>query len=418
MEEGTSLDGAREVSGGEAPVTMSVARSLRVVRRLEPRIRAWAHLDERDGLERAARADRRPAGPLTGLVVGVKDLVDTADMPTSYGSAIYADHRPSADAAIVGLLRDAGGFILGKTVTTEFALMTAGPTRNPWRSTHTPGGSSSGSAAAVACGMVDVAVGTQTYGSLIRPASFCGVWAFKPSRGRVPAGGVKPLAPSFDQVGWYAASPALLVRVNRLVTGAPPVRSAASPPRLGFLDLSAWPGLEPEVPAGLARLREVVSLRGATVVDLDLADLLLRTGEAHHTAASAEIAESLRPELEHHRELLSAPLRDFLAEGARVGRADRDAAHAALRDLGAKLAAELAAVDALLLPSAVGEAPAGLASTGDPVFCSPWTAVGFPAMNLPGAVGATRLPIGWQLVAGPEQDDALLRCALWLARRP
>ncbi|URN02986.1 amidase [Actinomadura madurae] len=405
----------RDTSDPGGRVTRPVTRSLAVVRRLEPRVRAWAHLDGRACLERAGHADREAPGPLTGLVAGVKDLVDTAGMPTSYGSVVYADHRPRADAAVVRLLKDAGGFVLGKTVTTEFALMTPGPTTNPWRETHTPGGSSSGSAAAVACGMADVAVGTQTYGSLIRPASFCGVWAFKPSRGRVPVTGVRPMAPSFDQIGWFARSPALIETVHRAVAGAPPVRPLSAPPRLGFLDVSAWPGLEPEVPASLAALREAAARRGATVVELDLADLLRRAGEAHHTAASSEIAESLRPEVERHGDRLSAPLRGFVAEGARVTPADRAAAHAVLRGLGARLAAALETVDALLLPSAVGEAPRGLASTGDPVFCSPWTAVGFPALNVPGATGATGLPIGAQLVAGPERDDGLLGCAYWLA---
>lgn len=385
-------------------VAEGVSRALSAVRRHEPRVRAWAYLDEE-----GCRTREALPGPLSGLTIGVKDLIDTAGMPTSYGSPIYKDHRPRADAAVVRLLRDAGGFVLGKTVTTEFAVMTPGPTTNPWRETHTPGGSSSGSAAAVACGMADLAVGTQTYGSLIRPASFCGVWAFKPTRGLVPIDGLKPLAPSFDQVGWFARTPTLLETVHGCLTGALPVRSLPSP-RLGVLDLTGRDDLDPAVPRALKRLCD-----RADGVVLELGALLAEITAVHHTAASHEIARNLRPETKRHADLISAPLRGFLAEGAAVSVERHAEALARLDVLRTALEEALSAVDVLVTPSAPGEAPYGLGFTGDPVFCSPWTAVGFPALNLPGATGATGLPVGLQLVAAPGRDTALLAAARRLA---
>lgn len=406
-------------SAPQADVIAAVERSLSVVRELEPRVRAWAYLDERDCAERAVAHHTK--GPLTGLTFGVKDLIDTAGMPTAYGSPIYAGHFPPADAEIVRRIVERGGFVLGKTVTTEFAVMTPGPTTNPWRATHTPGGSSSGSAAAVACGMVDAALGTQTYGSLIRPASFCGVWALKPSRGSVPVAGVKPLAPTFDQIGWYAGSLQSVQLLYQCLTERKPSFAEGTQalfgkaPTIGVLDLSRYAGLEPAVPALMSRFARDAAASGASTVRMNLHDLLSDITSAHHLAASRESADSLKPELDSHEDAVSKPLRMFLAAGRSVSREEYRDALSKLQTLQAAIDKALAAVDILVTPSALGEAPSGLNSTGDPLFCSPWTAIGAPTLNLPGAVGGTGLPVGLQLVARPEQDEQLLAAAQWVS---
>jgi amidase len=362
----------------------------------EPEVQAWEALDPEGALEQARRVD--PRSPLRGLPVGIKDIIDTADFPTAYGSPIYRGHRPGADAACVALLRRAGAVILGKTVSTEFAVYTPGKTRNPHDLSRTPGGSSSGSAAAVADFMVPAALGTQTAASVIRPASFCGVIGWKPSYGAVSMTGVRPIAPSLDTLGLFVRE---LEDVPLLMSalGAPLIPPEGKP-RLAFCRTPQWPLCQmPQLIEDAAR-----SL-GATEIDLPLDGLF----DAQIAIMGAEAAQSMRED----RALVSPRLRELLEAGARVTpeelRAARERADAGRREI----EAVFSRFDALLTPAAVGEAP-GLDTTGDPAFSRIWTLLGNPAVSLP--LARVGLPIGLQLIGPRGQDERLLAAATFVAR--
>jgi len=367
-------------------------------------------LDAEGALAQARRIDGlRERPPLCGLPVGVKDLIDTADLPTGYGSKAHRGHQPARDAECVRRLRDAGAVILGKTVTTEFAVYSPGKTRNPHDPSRTPGGSSSGSAAAVADGMLPAALGTQTAGSVIRPASFCGVIGFKPTHGLLPLEGIHPLAPSLDTLGVFVREmedvPLLLEVLGGSALRAPPLRQ----PRLGLCRTEAWPRAAPET----RRLVEDAATRlGAREVELGpVFDGLV---DAQIAIMGSEAAESLKQEPEAQ---MSEKLREFLRAGRAVT-ADRLRAareHAARCRLA--LEAVFEKVDALLTPAAIGEAPEGLEATGDPIFCRIWTLLGTPCVSLPVLRGPARLPIGLQVVGKSGADPLLVSTAAWIAAR-
>ncbi len=357
----------------------AVARALRVVDERESTVRAWAFLDPERARAEAITVDARPPGALDGLVLGVKDVFDTGDQPTEYGSSIFAGHRPRADAGAVALLRAAGAVCLGKTVTAELACFHPGPTTNPHRATHTPGGSSMGSAAAVATGSADIALGTQTAGSVIRPASFCGVYGFKPTFGTVTTAGVKAVAPSLDTVGWFARSPEPLDRVRVVLTGRPP-----------------------------ADLTRTWRFGGWDDADLGLGDQLRvdkrprpawwsAVTEAQLVVHGYEAVRSLAWEYHQHRELLSDNLQEFLDRGARMTSARYDEARATAAAARRQLPQLFAGCDVLLTEAAPGEAPAGLTTTGDPYYSRAWTLLGLPCLNVPGQAGSTGLPVGIQV---------------------
>jgi amidase len=387
----------------------AVERALAVVDEWEPSVHAWAHLDRARARAEADAADARDDhGPLHGVVVGVKDIFDTADQPTEYGSPIYAGHRPRADAGVVAQLRAAGAVVLGKTVTTELAVYTPGPTANPHRVAHTPGGSSSGSAAAVATGMVDVALGTQTAGSVIRPASFCGVCGYKPTFGTVTTAGVKPVAPSLDTVGWFARDTGLLDRVRVALTGRAPVTPRDTPPRFGHV-------LPPH--DVVARAAGEAARHGARIVESTLPAQFTELVNDHTVVMTYEAVRSLAWEWTTQRDRLSPNLQRLLAAGEATSAEDYDAvvrkaalARATCDDLFAS-----GDVDVLITPAATGEAPEGLGSTGDPRFARLWTLLGLPTVSVPGLTGPTGLPVGVQLVAQHGADAELLACAQWLA---
>jgi len=396
----------------------AVDRALAVVDEWEPSVHAWAHLDraracaEADAVDARANARARAhePGALHGLVVGVKDIVDTADQPTEYGSPIYAGHQPRADAGVVAQLRAAGAVVLGKTVTSELAVYTPGPTANPHRVTHTPGGSSSGSAAAVATGMVDVALGTQTAGSVIRPASFCGVFGYKPTYGTVTTAGVKPVAPSLDTVGWFARDPALLDRVRVALTGRAPAAPRSIAPRLALVRVE----LRLDTVEHAAR---AAAEAGAIVTELLLPAAFDGLGDDHTAVMAYEAVRSLAWEWTTQRERLSPNLQRVLATGETTSADDYDAivrraasARTACDDLFAA-----GGFDVLLTAAAPGEAPEGLGSTGDPRFARLWTLLGLPTVSVPGLTGPSGLPIGVQLVGRRGADAELLACAAWLA---
>jgi Asp-tRNA(Asn)/Glu-tRNA(Gln) amidotransferase A subunit family amidase len=403
----------------------------------EPEVQAWAFLDPDHALAQARAADAwrlegRPTGPLHGVPVGVKDIFDTADMPTENGSVLHAGRTPSRDAAVVARLRAAGAVILGKTVTTEFATYTPGKTRNPHHPGHTPGGSSSGSAAAVAAGMVPLAIGSQTNGSVIRPAAFCGVWGFKPTHGLIPRTGVLCLSRTLDHVGVFARTledvalalevcagwdegdpdtrPRARVAFREVAAEEPPL-----PPMFAFVRTPHWERTAPDTRAAFAELCERL---GSQVEEVDLSPSAAEAWSWHRTIMQAEMALNLEREWERGRERLSPSLREQLEAGRRITALEYQRALRAIRPLHEGLR-ELfeQRYDAILTPAAPGTAPAGLDSTGDPVFCTLWTLAGMPALNVPLLVGDNGLPLGVQLV-GPRHGDArLLRTARWLAAR-
>ena len=391
----------------------AVERCLDAVDRWEPLVHAWAHLDRDLARSHARAADA--VAPLAGTVVGVKDIFDTADLPTEYGSPIYRGHRPHVDAAVVAQLRGAGAVVLGKTVTTEFALFEPGPTANPYRATHTPGGSSSGSAAAVATGMVDVALGTQTAGSVIRPASFCGVFGYKPTFGTVTTAGVKPVAQSLDTVGWFARDVASLDRVRVVITGRRATRPVASPPRIALVRTDQWLDADDDARNAVEHAARIAAEAGAPVRDTELPAVIDGLAAQQPVVMTYEAARSLAWEWHDQRDRLSASLVRILEQGFAVEPDDYDAVVARAADGRGACDDLFAHADVVLTLAAAGEAPATREHTGDPRFARLWTLLGVPSVAVPGMVGATGLPIGVQLVARRGDDARLLACAAWLA---
>ncbi len=383
----------------------------------EPRVQAWAFLDPEAARAEARRLDRlSPRPPLLGLPVGVKDIFDTADLPTECGTPALQGRRPAADAACVASLRRAGALVLGKTVTTELAFYRPGKTRNPHDPGRTPGGSSSGSAAAVAAGMVPAAIGSQTAGSTIRPASFCGVVGMKPSHGLVPLDGASPLSPSLDTVGIFARDPAdLALLLPPLGVPLDPVPGA--PPRLGLCRSPQWPLAEPATRDLLERTARRLAAAGAAVTEVELPPECDGLFEAQKTVMAFEAARSLGPLRSRHEALLSPVLLELL----RTGDATSADAHARALALAGRCRASLAGifgrVDVLLTPAAIGEAPPGLESTGDPAFNRIWTLLHLPCLSLPAGRGPAGLPLGVQLVGPHRGDGAVVAAASWAHRR-
>ena len=388
-------------------------------------VHAFIHINPDAVLTQARLLDAGPVrGLMHGLPLGVKDLFDTADMPTTYGSPIYAGHRPAADAAAVALCKEAGAFVLGKTVTTEFAYFNPGLTRNPRDLAHTPGGSSSGSAAAVADHMVPLALGTQTAGSIIRPAAYCGVVGFKPSHGRVSRAGVKSLSESLDTVGGFgrcvrdvALLGSVLTGDSRLLTQLPSFSSAGRSLRLGVCRTPEWPLADADTQRMLERATQVLAPELDRLVDIafppDLSDLVALQKDV----MAFEMARALSHERIVHRAQLSPQLQALFDSGMRIS----GETHAAnlLATMGAQQAVSLLFnnCDVLLAPSATGEAPRGVDATGDPLFCRGWTLLGLPCIHLPFFKGQRGLPMGLQLVGSFGDDAKLLAAAQWVHDR-
>jgi amidase len=384
----------------------------------DPVVGAWAHLDPALVLEQAQERDATPPrSALHGVPVGVKDIIDTADLPTEYGSPVYAGHRPAADAACVRRLREAGAVVLGKTVTTEFATYQPAKTVNPLDPARTPGGSSSGSAAGVADGMVPLALGSQTAGSTIRPASFCGILGFKPTHGAIDLDGVLQLSARLDTLGLFARDPdGLALLASALLTPAaarPPRGAATDPPRLAFVRTAHWAEAEPSGRAAVEGAAERLASAGAEVADLALPEAFDGLPAAQETIMAVDACRSLAGERAEHADRLSEPLRELLARGAATDARDYVAAVELAETCRGELGAVLNGFDAILTPAARGEAPVGLDSTGDPLFCRAWTLLGTPAVSVPGMTGGDGMPVGVQLVALPGSDWALLGMAAW-----
>lgn len=405
----------RELEAGRLSAHGVYDRVAEAVARREPLVKAFAALD----LEAAgARAFNGIAGPLKGLPAGVKDIIDTADFPTEYGSAIYAGWRPRADASVVTMARLAGAVVLGKTRTTEFAHLSPTVTTNPHDPTHTPGGSSSGSAAAVAAGMVAFAFGTQTAGSVIRPASFCGVAAVKPSYRLLPTVGVKTFSWHLDTIGLFAAHVADCAYVLAALTGRE-LRVDTKDfgaPRIGIPRSPLFDDASPAMKDALAHLAKRASARGATVVDVTVPSLFSEAQDAQRIIMDFEGAQSLAWELETHGAALSPELRTALEHGRHLSPivydSARSTAHAARRKAGDLFAD----IDVLMLPSAPGAAPHGLHATGNPAFNRLFTLLGVPAVNVPGLTDAGGMPLGVQIVAPFGRDRVALAAADWVER--
>ena len=395
-----------------------LTQSLDVIAQREPVVKAWTLIDVAAATARADALDAEPSrldeGLLAGVPVAVKDLMDTADLPTGYGSPIYSGHRPAQDAACVAALRKAGANILGKTVTTEFAYFKPGPTTNPWNAAHTPGGSSSGSAAAVAAGMVPLALGSQTAGSLIRPASYCGVFALKPTHGLFDLQGVKGLSPSLDTLGWLARTADDLELMRCALSGEPfePLgRLSASGRRIGVCHTHEWPLAQPDGQAAFLRAVGLVEVGGVATVPRPLPDAQVTLLDDQKLIMAHEAAIALAPELRQHADRLSDAMLGLLRTGSAITPDEHAAALARTREAKSVVRQLMADVDALLVPAAPGEAPAGLAATGDPVFSRVWTLLGLPCVNVPGLRGPNGLPIGVQLVGHPRRERELLALA-------
>ncbi len=383
----------------------------------EPAIGAWAHLDPEQLLHAAKVLDAGPIrGPLHGLPVAVKDIIATADMPTQYGSPVYAGHRPAWDAACVALIRAAGGLICGKTVTAEFASSHPGRTVNPLNPAHTPGGSSSGSAASVADFMVPAALGTQTGGSLIRPASYCGIVGYKPSFGMINRHGVKPLSESLDTVGVMARTVRDAALLASAAAGRPALREfpAGRVERVGIWRTHEWGQAEPETVVLLEAAVRIFSVAGARITEAVMPALFAQADRAHHDIEYYEMARALAFEMQSHRAALSDALRGRLEQGQAVDPVLYDAKQAVAEDCRRSLDDVFRDHDILLGAATTGEAPKGHAATGSAAFNRSWTLMHVPCITVPAGTGPNGLPVGIQIIARRGGDARALAAAEWV----
>jgi Asp-tRNA(Asn)/Glu-tRNA(Gln) amidotransferase A subunit family amidase len=387
----------------------------------EPVLHAWACFDADYAGRQARDLDAGPIrGPLHGLPIGVKDIFDTAELPTEYGSPIYRGHRPAGDAACVALARAAGAVVLGKTASTEFAVYSSTATVNPHNAVHTPGGSSSGSAAAVADAMAPLAFGTQTAGSIIRPASFCGIVGYKPTHGTIGRAGVKLLAESLDTVGVFARSAtdaALFVGALTARDDLLELPDMSGPLRIGLCRTHEWSHLEADAAAALEESARRLAASGAVLRSVDLPDDFAELGDAHTAIFGYEAARNLAHERRLYEEQLTPRLRKELEAGEGVTAPRYDAAQRLARDCRRRLPSVMADCDVLIAPSATGEAPKGLESTGGPVMNRVWTLLQVPCVNVPCGQGSRGLPLGLQVIGRCGDDARTLAAATRIGER-
>ncbi len=416
LNELTAAEAARRIAAGETTALALAEACLERIAERDEEVRAWAFIHAKQALAEARELDRMPRrSPLHGVPVGLKDIIDTEGLPTEYNSPIYRGHRPKADAACVALLKQAGCLVLGKTVTTEFALNHPSQTRNPHNSAHTPGGSSSGSAAAVADAMVPLALGTQTGGSVIRPAAYCGAFAVKPSFGSINRQGVKQVSESLDTVGVFARSAEDLALSLEVLSGRKPALPAAGSPRIGLCRTPRWESADAATQANLEDAARSLARAGARVADFALPAGSEALFDRHKVVMHFDMARALAWEHANFPDQISNSLKPRIEDGLTVTREDYDAMRETARRCRRALAEAMREVDFLLTPSAPGEAPASLASTGDPVFNRAWTLFGVPCVSVPRGRGPHGLPLAIQLVGPMEGDMALIGWAGWVA---
>ncbi len=410
----SALDLARRIEAGELKPHDAVDLCAKAIAAREKDVGAFVALDL-DAARRAADAPGLTSSPLRGVPVAFKDIFDTADLPTQYGSPIYAGYRPPADATAVVLTRRAGGVMIGKTVTTQFASLVPSVTRNPHNPAHTPGGSSAGSAAAVAAGMVPIAFGTQTAGSVIRPAAFCGVAGFKPSYRLIPMVGVKDVSWHLDTAGLFGsgvadvafAAAAVLDRDLRVDRGAP------AAPRIALTRTHLWPQASAAMQEAVETAARIAAAAGAKVTELTLPPILEDAYEAQYTIQDYENIRALAFEYERYRDRIDKSLREHLDGAVAISADEYDAARRTASRGRQALADAMADFDVILTPSAPGAAPHGLGATGNPMFNRLWTLMGAPCVNVPG-LSENELPLGIQIVGRFGRDRATLEAALFL----
>jgi Asp-tRNA(Asn)/Glu-tRNA(Gln) amidotransferase A subunit family amidase len=418
---------------GQETVEEFSAKLGRFADAVDEKVKAFAHRDDRvvssqaDHLQRERAAGHLP-GPLYGVPVAVKDIIDTFDFPTEYGSPIHKGRYSVSDATVVSRLRAAGALIFGKTVTTEFATTEPGLTCNPHNTAHTPGGSSSGSAAAVAAGMVPVALGTQTNGSVIRPASFCGVYAFKPSRGLLPRTGVLDQSPSLDEVGVFARNIEDIAKVVEIMSGDDRHDAATArqsprrlfdvavsdpplPPKFCFVKTPWWDQVDPEAREAYEAF---VDHLGDCVEFVDLPDIVKKVAPWLQTVNEIELGFCLQKEWHNNKDQLSEVLRARVEKSMTIPAIDYLTAKDRMAHVMSAFDEYFGTYDAILCPSALGTAPLGLESTGNPIMQTPWSFAGLPAMNLPLMTLSNGLPLGVQSVGSYQNDARLMRSSRWL----
>jgi Asp-tRNA(Asn)/Glu-tRNA(Gln) amidotransferase A subunit family amidase len=418
---------------GELSAVGTMRAFLDRIAALEPKLRAFAYLDPDAALAAAERVDQTRAagiapGPLHGLPVAVKDIIDTADMPTEFGAELFAGRRPHRDAVIVHRLRAAGAVIIGKTVTSQYALFVPGPTKNPHDAAHTPGGSSSGSAAAVAAKLAPVALGTQTNGSIIRPASYCGVVGFKPSLGVLPRTGVLRQATLIDHPGVMARSVSDAALVVDAIAGEDPHDSLSRNPTASMLEAALGDGPVPRLANTLGpfETRAQPATReafAALIAKLPLRVDAIKLGPEFAAAEAtlrdlmcAGVAESLGPDIDNANATVPELVMQLVRAGRALSGADVMAAWTRRDRLRASLIDRISDYDAVLTFAASGPAPLAPEGTGDPIFATLWTLIGAPAYSLPLMTGANGLPVGVQAIGAPGRDRELTRAAAWLMR--
>ncbi|MGE0330714.1 MAG: amidase [Ramlibacter sp.] len=429
----TALEVREHLVGGGDSIVEFFDKLSRFVSAADVPVKAFAHRDDRvvalqaKNLESQRAAGDLP-GPLYGVPVGVKDIIDTIDFPTEYGSPVHVGRYALADATVVARLRAAGAVIFGKTVTTEFAAIHPGPTCNPHNSAHTPGGSSSGSAAAVAAGMVPVALGSQTNGSVIRPASYCGVYGFKPSRGLLPRTGVLDQSPSLDQLGVFARNIDDIASITQVMTGddgQDPASARCAPrglydvavadppltPKFCFVRTPWWDQVDAQAQEAYAAFLDHM---GDLIDELVLPDIVIKALDWHAQVNNVELAFCLQKEWNNSRDRISPALRERVAQGMAVPVMDYLAARDRIFHVTHAFEEYFTRYDAILCPAALGAAPVGLASTGNPVMQTIWSFGGLPSLNLPLLNSGDGMPLGVQAVGAFMNDARLLRSARWL----
>lgn len=413
----TATEASALIAAGRLTAVQLAEACLHRVAEREETVQAWAYIDPKQVMDQARALDQEPRrSPLHGLPVGVKDIIDTVDMPTEYGSPIYSGYRPQWDAACVAALRKAGAIIMGKTVTVEFAMRHPNKTRNPLNPAHTPGGSSSGSAAAVADGMAPLALGTQTGGSVLRPTAFCGVVGLKPSFNVINRAGVKPNSESLDTVGLIARNVPDAALMFTTLIGQSVVDFSEQLPtlRIGFWRTPQWPSADKATGEAFSQALPRLAKAGAHIEEVDLPAAFNEMYAVHSSISDYEVVRALEYERMHFADQISATLMKKIRQAEkcdfdRYVEAQRHAAQCRLM-----LNDVFLDHDILLVPSAAGEAPLGLQSTGDSTFNRIWTALHVPAITVPVFKGHSGLPIGAQLVAPYGSDRKLLLCADWI----
>lgn len=410
----------RAIGEGDATPAALVESCLERIGERDAEIGAWHFLDHATiqmQLEYLDTVEREARGPLHGVPVGVKDIYDTRDMPTGYGSQIYEGYRPPWDAAAVARLRGAGAIVLGKTVTTEFAYWKAGKTRNPHDTSRTPGGSSSGSAAAVADYMVPLAIGSQTVASTIRPASFCGIVGFKPTWGRISLAGVKPLAGSMDTAGVFARTVDDAALIAGVMAGRMDWAAATRKPSLPKLRLvrsDDWDQASAEAVSAVVSAAASCKAAGAQIEDVTVPEAFAKLSTVQNTILAVEASREFASEWLHDRDRLSEQISGLIEEGLAVSVETYAEAVAARNRAMAGIDKLFGSADVLIAPSTLGEAPPAEQGTGDPLMSRTWTMLGLPSISLPCGKGPDGMPLGLQIAARPDSDGTLLAIARWI----